>query len=436
MLQDIFLVEIGIPDKFLLYAPKHMALMAINGAGAKAFVSLKQGGLSQGADQINDLLQESGLLDEPLPIDTEPTRSDLTLCPTFRCSLCCTYCFSNGGVRQTDLTLEMAKKAIDLALSRYPTDQIDSSRLTWHGGGESTMAFQVMKEASYYHRRRCCELGITPILSIVSNGVWPPSVKRWIIAEMDRISISCDGPADIQDLQRPLVNGTPSSTYVFQTLRDLAEAGVDFGIRATITEHNVRRMPEMVDFFHGLCGVKSLQFERLTVCGRCEESQIQAGTALDYVTYFRIAFERACELGINLGCSGVRIFRRTRRFCGAAGRTLCVTPEGLLTTCHRVDNRDDPLAGEFIYGEWSEGGYSWDEQRLQNLQSRLAVENLGWCQDCFCKYTCAGGCAASRFSETGSIGGQQSDDRCFIIRELTRLRLVHLAGEKGLLGVI
>ena len=31
MLQDIFLVETGIPDKFLLYAPKHMALMAIVG---------------------------------------------------------------------------------------------------------------------------------------------------------------------------------------------------------------------------------------------------------------------------------------------------------------------------------------------------------------------------------------------------------------------
>ncbi len=424
------------PNKFLIYAPKHMAIFAINEAGAKAFEALKLGKSIPGTKQVHDLLTNTGLLTPPLPIDMPPKRADLTLCPTFRCSLRCCYCFSFGGVRKENMTLEMAKNAIDLALSRYPQDRIEISRLTWHGGGEPTMAFGLMKEASYYHRQRCEELNIQPNLTIVSNGIWSQTVKRWIIKEMDRITISCDGPADIQDLQRPLMNGQASSSYVFQTLRELAEAEADYGIRATITEHNVKRMPEMVEFFHNLCGTDSLQFERLSVCGRCEESAIQAGSAQDYVTYFKQAFDLANELGINLGCSGVRIFRRTRRFCGAAGRTVCVTPEGLLTTCHRVDNLSDPLAFEFIYGQQGKEGFDWNPAKLEGLQDRLAVENLSWCQDCFCKYTCAGGCAASRFAETSLIEGKQSDDRCFCIRELTRHRLIYLATQQGLLDCV
>ncbi|MFZ2201916.1 MAG: SPASM domain-containing protein, partial [Microgenomates group bacterium] len=188
--------------------------------------------------------------------------------------------------------------------------------------------------------------------------------------------------------------------------------------------------------FHELCGPKSLQFEPVSICGRCDDTNQAPVTAEAFAGNFISAHKRAAELGINLGCAGVRIGKRSGRYCGAPGRTICVTPEGLLTTCHRVDNLSDPLAHEFIYGEVSQCGTKYDRGHIDELNRRLRVENLDWCQACFCKYSCGGGCAASRFADTGSLTGQYSEGRCHIVREITRYRLTEIARKRGLLETV
>jgi radical SAM protein with 4Fe4S-binding SPASM domain len=291
-----------------------------------------------------------------------------------------------------------------------------------------------MKAVSAYHQQRASELGIQPLLSLVSNGVWSKTVFNWVVANVDRLTISCDGPVDIQNLHRPLKNGRGSSQFVHRTLQRLKETQTNFGIRSTITEHNVGRMAEMVQFFHDLCHPRTLQFERLAVCGRAEDNAMQPGTAEEFIENFTTAYDLAESLGISLACSGIRIFRRTNHYCGAAGLTLCVTPEGLFTTCHRVDNLADPLANEFIYGQWDGSGFHYDADKLADLRQRLSVEQNSLCENCFCKFTCAGGCYAARYTETGSLLGTQADERCKITRELTRHQLIRLANKRGLIN--
>jgi len=435
-LDDVFVLDTEQEGAYLVYAPLRMLLFVVNRSGANALTELKGGRERAGDEVLQEVIHKHGLRDEAEPIPDSPTSADVTICPTFRCQLRCDYCFARGGERQEDLSLEAGIAAVDLALRRYPREALRSSRLTWHGGGEPTLAWPLLTEVSYYHRAAADRFGVTPYLSVVSNGLWSDVQLKWIVDEVDRITISCDGPSDIQDSQRPLSGGGSSSGLVYTTLRRLAEAGADFGVRATITERNVLQMPEMVAFFHDLCRPRSLQFERLAVCGRCEDTRIGPGSADDYIEHFKEALDVAKDLGIHLGCSGVRIFRRTTRYCGAAGRTLCVTPEGLLTTCHRVDSDGDPLAVEFVYGRFTDGEYRWDRAHLANLYDRLSVQRLEWCRECFCKYTCAGGCAAARHADTGSVEGGPSDERCQIIRELTRRRLVMVAEERGLFAQV
>jgi len=431
-LKDYFLIEIGKSNRYLIYSPLQMILFAINKIGANTFLQLKKGNILTGAEKILEVIERNSKINLSASDLNRKPHADITICPTFRCQLRCVYCFAMGGERTNDLSIDAAKAAIDLALHRYSLQDIQTSRLTWHGGGEPTLSWQMLKKVSLYHREQAIALGIKPQLSIVSNGVWTKKVRNWIIENFDRITISCDGSPDIQDKQRPLSDGSPSSSLVYKTLQELTYHKANFGIRATITENNVNRMPEMVRFFYSLCQPRTLQFERLSICGRCEQSKIQPGSVDDYITYFKEAFKIAKDLKMNLGCSGVRIFRRTKYYCGVGGHTICVTPEGFLTTCHRVDNIFHPLAKAFIFGKWDGVQYQWNENQLDKLQKRLSVDNLNHCQDCFCKYTCAGGCVASQFYNTNSIRRQILDGHCQIIRELTKFRLISVAEDRGI----
>jgi len=340
----------------------------------------------------------------------------------------CLYCFARGGERINDLSLNAAKAAIDLVLDRGITLNSQISRLVWHGGGEPTLAWELLKEVSLYHRQKAITLGIKPRLSIVSNGIWTQEKRQWIINNFDRITVSCDGPSEIQNKQRPFFNGSFSSDQVYENLRFLAEQKANFGIRATITEYNVRQMPAMVQFFYDLCKPKVIQFERLTVAGRCEQSKIEPGSTKDFIDYFKEAFKIAKSLNIGLVSSGTRIFRRTKYYCGVAGYSFCVTPEGFLTTCHRVDNLLHPLADKLIFGKWDENKkqYEWKENQLFKLRKELSVDNFKECQQCFCKYTCGGGCFARRAIDTNL------QENCQIIQELTQFRLLTIAEEKGI----
>ena len=431
-LKDYFLIETGKPNCYLIYSPLQMILFAINEIGANTFLQLKKGNILTGAERILEVLEKNSKINLSASDLTRKPHADITICPTFRCQLRCVYCFAMGGERTNDLSIDAAKAAIDLVLHRYTSQKIQNSRLTWHGGGEPTLSWPMIKEVSLHHRRQAIALGVKPQLSIVSNGIWTKKVRNWIIENFDRITISCDGPPDIQDKQRPLSNGLPSSSLVYKTLQELAYHKANFGIRATITENNVNRMPEMVQFFYNLCQPRTLQFERLSICGRCEQSKIQPGSADDYISYFKEAFKIAKDLNMNLGCSGVRIFRRTKYYCGAGGHTICVTPEGFLTTCHRVDNTFHPLADEFIFGRWNGVQYQWKGSQLEKLQKKLSVVNLNQCQDCFCKYTCAGGCVAAQLSDTNSIKRRILDEHCQIIRELTKFRLISVAEDRNI----
>jgi|CXWL01.1.fsa_nt_gi uncharacterized protein len=432
MYPNVFLFESTIPGVFLIFSPLQNTLFATNKSGAQAFQRIKEDANIPSDEVMLNLLStnESALIE--LPRDEFDT-ADLTICPTFRCQLRCQYCFSRGGERIKSIDISTAKKAVDFAIKRSRVQQQSTSKLTWHGGGEPTLAWTLLKEVSAYHQMEAVSAGMEPILSIVSNGVWSETVTAWIVQHMNKVSISCDGPADIQDIQRPLAGKYPSSNLVFKTLKRLKIEGVDFGIRSTITTFNVKRMEEMVEFFHDLCGPKSLQFEPISVCGRGGDTNQVPVTAEDFAHHFISAHKRAAALGINLGCAGIRIGKRSGRYCGAPGRTICVTPEGLLTTCHRVDSASDALSNEFIYGKVSPEGTNYDRPHIDKLNNRLRVDNLEWCQNCFCKYSCGGGCAASRFADTGSLIGQYSEGRCLMVREITRYRLTEVARKRGLI---
>ena len=98
-----------------------------------------------------------------------------------------------------------------------------------------------------------------------------------------------------------------------------------------------------------------------------------------------------------------------------------VTHDGLVTACFEACGPDRPFADMFVYGRYDPvtRRFDLDLEKLRPLQSRHAY-NLPYCQNCFCKYMCAGDCPMHSLK----MGfGMDRGVRCRITQEIAKHRL-------------
>jgi len=308
---------------------------------------------------------------------------------TSDCNLRCTYCYAAAGDSKKDIDVDIAKKAIDTKVGQLQRGKL---MIDFHGGGEPTLRFDIMKMLMEYARE-----STETEASLTTNAVFGSAATGWIAENIDKISISCDGPPDIQDRQRPMAGGGKSSGQVEATMRLLNERSKEFGVRATITSFSAGRQSEIVEYFSGL-GVNELQFEPVYVRGRCTDS-------LDLNAFednFLAALEVADSYGISL-CSTYlpAMPEMSGRFCGACGRNFCVTQDGLVSSCHGVTSGSGD-GGSFIYGGYDKGTGQFliDTGKKRDLEGRTA-DNMNACKACRLRWNCRGQCPLKTEVMTG-----------------------------------
>ena len=142
---------------------------------------------------------------------------------------------------------------------------------------------------------------------------------------------------------------------------------------------------------------------------------------------FREAREIADRCGVRLYYSGARYPEVTMVFCQAAGKSFTVTTEGRVTACYEVADEADPRSRLFFYGRYDEatGRFTFKEDTLRTL-SELTVRRIPFCQDCFCKYHCAGDCPAKRLAAFSGGMPDRVSSRCRITQELTKDQIIRV----------
>ena len=97
--------------------------------------------------------------------------------------------------------------------------------LTIHGGGEPTVEFAALQEIVAEFRGRAQAAKLQPSVVLGTNGTYGDSVHQWILENNISVSISLDGPHDIQNRLRPFRSGQPSYDVVVRNLHGLVKAG-------------------------------------------------------------------------------------------------------------------------------------------------------------------------------------------------------------------
>lgn len=423
-------------EEFLIYAPLKKVAFLGNSDTGSLIRALQEGvdiSKMPGTASLCALLSSIGVVNNQpdLPpsdhtIGFSPTEA--VVMPSADCSLKCIYCFSNGGSTTLKLNYEVAQAAVDFVINNASVAHVDP-HLIFHGGGEPTLNWEVLVATTEYFKRCALDVDLQPKTSLVTNGLLSNPQVKWIEKHVDHITISLDGPPDIQNLHRPLRDGSGSFSHVYRTCSQLTNDGCRFGIRSTVTKHNVRRLSEIVELVSPFC-LSSLQLEPMTQCGRCTATGCEPPDPELYVEEFKKAFREAKKRDMILYFSGSKFLRLGTRFCGAAGNAFCVLPDGHVSSCHRISALDDPLAEHFVYGRYDPSIHSFvfDEGRINELK-KLHVGAAQACESCFDKWHCSGGCYHYNWLKTGRLLLDVKTDRCFFTRELTKFRLVDIARE-------
>ena len=309
------------------------------------------------------LLEEEFLTEERFDgFADDPARSpdhaisDISLDIAGLCNLGCDYCFENDIDSRTGPisapTLESSiRKAFDL---------VGGDRLVLHfGSGEPLTNLQALQQAVDLSLALGEQNGVDVKFELTTNATLvTPDIASFLARHPFNVRVSFDGPAEIQDKNRPILGGRGSYRQVETGLRNLLRSMPD-----RVTVNSVIAGPDrLLDIWNwakalglprlhvikvGAYDGSDLRFtedlelyrqDNYAIADEIIDSLARDGTAMDYQPFTKIARR-------------MMIPQRVTRFCGVAGSYLGISSQGKVYPCFRHIGLERYLLGDVAEGE-------------------------------------------------------------------------------------
>mgnify|MGYP005845585487 FL=1 len=409
---DVWSIPVGDPHS--LYRPLLRRAFIGNQVMARLVEDVIMGNGSQAAElppAVASYLGDIGFLDPDPPPPSppgnnyQPTHAVLLL--TNRCNLRCIYCYANAGEGpDQEISVELARAAIDIVHRNARERGHTQFTLTFHGGGEPVLAWNTLCQAIQSARSK----DLSCYISLVSNGLWTKTQTEWLVQHLDGLTLSIDGAQKTQDRQRPTTSGRGTFRRVFKTLQTLDRQGFAYNIRMTALPPWREQLARDVAFLCEETGCQKIQVEPAFNSHRGGYQPPSLHQAEEFAAGFMEAFEVAARTGRHLYFSGARPWLLTATFCTAPYGALIVTPRGDLVTCYEVTDPGHPLAGLLTIGRLDGRRVVVDETRRAAVLRRLEARREN-CRGCFGYWHCAGDCHVKAFYP-GSEADPERNTRC------------------------
>ena len=322
--------------------------------------------------------------------------STITINVTSECNFGCTYCnIHEVHKKPQTINFEFAKKGIDYILN--------SGKPIWvsfKGEGEPTLRFDMIKKIIDYVKGKSNEIKF----HIITNGIFDEQKTNWLSENMDFIEISCDGPPEIQDRQRPLKNGKPSSSFIEKTIESLENCNEKVRIKSTVTEFSVNKLNLIVEYFEKF-NMKNLYIRPVyfwedpsvirsfLIKQNLNPKFTMSPEPYAFVKNFLEARELAKSYGMNLITDDYPIKSPKKVYCEAYGKNLILLSSGYITSCPGVISPKGFLKSKLIFGRFDERKKDIiiNKNKLKCLR-KSTIETNKKCSKCEIKWNCGGEC--------------------------------------------
>ena len=369
---------------------------------------------AEAVDEILLLAQEGQLYTEDIYenyIDSFKNRETvvkaLCLHIAHDCNLACRYCFAEEGEyhgRRAIMSYEVGKKALDflVANSGNRTNlEVDFF------GGEPLMNWEVVKQLVAYGRSLEEEHHKKFRFTITTNGVLlNDEILEFVNKEMGNMVLSIDGRKEVHDRMRPHRGGQGSYDEIVPKFKKAAESRgqMNYYVRGTYTHYNT-------DFAKDVLHLADLGFKQISVepvvAPETEDYAIREEDLPQLLAQYDELAEEMIKRrkegnGFNffhfmIDLEGGPCVAKRLSGCGSGTEYLAVTPWGDLYPCHQFVGNED-----FLMGNVDEGVLRTD---IRDEFKQCNVYAKEKCKDCFAKFYCSGGCAASSYNFTGNVNG-------------------------------
>ena len=313
------------------------------------------------------------------------------------CNLKCTYCAAGGdgtyGSNEKRIDLDQVYEQLQMLLHTVPAGA--EFVITFLGGEPLIYPAEIAKIARFA-RLQVAGRGIELRFDIVTNGTLVTREIALLLASLNvNVTVSLDGPPEINDQQRPTPSGLGSTQRTLRGLKNLTDVRHELGslsVGSVFGKHftDVEATYEFLKPFD----FDSIKFDFAAAAD--DESASEAYTQ----SLLRVA-DRAFREGGEAQLRKLGLFDKTFRVledrervhnhCGAGKSLLQVDTSGELYACQWFVNDPKESLG---HGTWIES------EKLRAYADPLI--ELNGCGSCWARYICGGGCMHVNKTKTGS----------------------------------
>jgi uncharacterized protein len=350
------------------------------------------------SQQLQSLAETlANTLEGEVPLDQVvlPSPQSISLNISSSCNLSCSYCYaargSFEGAQPNPMKWEVARAAIDKLLSEAdPNSPVTIGFM----GGEPFVSRRLVHEAVEYAAAEGKKRGFVVGFSVTTNGTLLCAedfelFRRYPFA----VTVSVDGGAKIQNLQRPSLRKSKSSySLVREATRSLLalSGSTIIAARATVMRFDLN----LEERFEAILSMGFPEVGFAPLRGATDNSG--ALRDADWPKYLesltKVAeseLERASKGHsirlTNLAVSLKQLYRGacSPYPCGAGGGYFSVAANGDWYACHRAIGSSEYRLGD------SEG---IEVERQSAFLAARHVHAQAACRTCWARYLCSGGC--------------------------------------------
>jgi len=353
---------------------------------------------------------------------------------TLRCDHACIYCHAsskNMARKDLDMTEKTAKKVVDIIFQTTSSDIIIEFQ-----GGEPLANFEVVKFIVNYALKKNKKAKKKLRFSLVSTLTLLDDKKlNWLYSKKISICSSLDGPRNIHNKNRPMINKKDGYSITTQRIRKVKKKyrglGYQMNALVTTTRYSLPLWKEIVDEYVKL-GTEGIHLRPLNPFGMAKSLQGVIGyTAEEFLEFYK----KSLDYIIKLNIKGIKIRERTatifiekiftdndpnfldlRSPCGAGIGQIAYHYNGDIYTCDEGRMIGQMGDQTFKMGNVYENTYKeiMSSSVTKSLCVASTLDGLTGCSDCVYLPYC-GVCPVFNYSEEKNIFAQSPNNfRCQI----------------------
>jgi uncharacterized protein len=360
-------------------------------------------------ETLEDLTEIRAIGDVDAPKDQVPNDlppadfplNTMVLNVTNKCNLACTYCYEYGEDKIVDtqygdqpkfMTEDTAEESVDFMLAESKGQPV--AHLTFFGG-ETLLNFPVLQRTVAYARRRAAEEGKRVEFSLTTNAtLLRPEIIQWLADNQIGVTISIDGPKEVQDGLRVFHNGKGTYDVVLPKIKELLQVhrSRPIGARVTLTQKNMnvleifRHLTQEIGFWEvGLAPVTAHDNRDYAITSDGKDDMLRQFEELAN-EWLECALRDEHHGFSNVKDTIEEIHKGVSKAygCGAGLGLMGVATDGNVSLCHRFAGSPEHTLGNVRDGV--------DREKQEQFLVDHHIASKTDCHTCWARPICSGGC--------------------------------------------